>query len=124
MTQVWTKEKMQYAIEHKYCRFTFHKVIKVIYDRQTQDEQANCGTRHENSMGFNGADAPYLTDVYQKSKRFANGVLSEAQFARCKKMMKKYWRQLCEVKNGELDTLDRAQMEADELLPCQLPLVG
>lgn len=78
------------------------RAIEVIYDRQEADEKAEGVTRHENSVGFNGADAQFGSDLGRQIKeRRAKGApykhcLTSKQRKAGHKMIKKYWRQLIE----------------------------
>ena len=79
-----------------------------LYDRQTSDEQAEQGTKYENGIGFNGADSYFISNLAQQvitnKEKMANGsmpahynLLSPKQIAACRKVIRKYSRQLCEI---------------------------
>jgi hypothetical protein len=71
-----------------------------LYDRQTADEKATQDTKHDNGVGFNGADARILSSIAQWYKR--TGRLSEKQIALVRRKIRKYATQLTRIANGEL----------------------
>lgn len=100
-TKKWDKESMITALDTKYDNKSFLKVVKVIYDRQTQDEKASQQTKHSNGMGFNGRDGGYMTGVYERAiKRTPEPFLTPKEFEAARKIMRKYAGQLCAVANG------------------------
>ncbi len=75
------------------------RAVIAIYNRQTADEQAVGDTRVHNNIGFNGADAKYLSfcATYAiNTKRSLNG--KHLDKARTKII--KYRKQLLEIANG------------------------
>lgn len=69
------------------------RAVKMIYDRQTQTEQATSTTRELNGVGFNGSDAGYFSWVAQTFRvSMPNRVA-----IKCKFRMKKYAKQLAEI---------------------------
>lgn len=69
--------------------------IKAIYAYQTADEQASEETKHHNGVGFNGADANFLTSL---AKQVENGrTLSPKQIAAARRAMPKYAAQLVRI---------------------------
>ena len=47
--------------------------VKVLYDRQTADEQDQHATRERNGVGFNGTDANYGTSLHDWMMRWVDG---------------------------------------------------
>lgn len=68
------------------------RALSVIYANQTADEQATQQTKHENGIGFTGADAEILTSFAQQYER--RGSLSPKQMTILHKRMPKYAKQL------------------------------
>ena len=86
------------------------RALQVIYERQTSDEQAIGTTKHENGVGFSGADAEILSsfacqvnskvgqpDKYLGRPRKLGECLSPKQMALARKKISKYARQLLEA---------------------------
>ncbi len=47
-----------------------YRFLQRMFERQTQDEQANFSTSHDNGIGFAGCDARLLSDIATGSLRF------------------------------------------------------
>jgi hypothetical protein len=73
------------------------KALHAIHARQTADEQAGGYTNHTNGIGFSKFDAPFLTDMVVKHRRY--GSLTPKQMAVTRNKIKRYWRQLVEIAN-------------------------
>lgn len=69
--------------------------VMAIFNRQTADEQVTNGTRHNNSMGFNGLDAEFGSSLAKSIVNYGKLSTKQAQYAR--KIIGKYWSQLIEV---------------------------
>lgn len=80
-------------------RWLFRGLL-AIYSRQTSAEKTAKETRERNGVGFNGCDAPFLTDIAQKYQQL--GRLSDKQIAACRKSMLKYCGQLARIANGDI----------------------
>lgn len=74
------------------------KALYAIYNLQTAAEQAGHSTREVNGVGFSQWDAPFLTDMVVKSRRW--GSLTPGQMAATRNKMKRYHRQLVEIANA------------------------
>lgn len=75
------------------------RAVIAIYNRQTADEQAVGDTRVHNNIGFNGADAKYLSFCASyaiKTKRSLNG----KHLDKARSKIIKYRKQLVEIANG------------------------
>jgi hypothetical protein len=59
--RTWTKEEIIARLQSDADFLT--RALVVLYDRQTADEKAAEGTKHQNGVGFNGSDASYLSYV-------------------------------------------------------------
>jgi hypothetical protein len=103
----WTKDDILKRLEAETpdARLVY-RALQALYARQTADEQATLNTSHRNGMGFNGFDAPLLSDIAQKSQRY--GGLTPKQTALVAKKLRRYAGQLAaiaaEKSRGEEDT--------------------
>ena len=76
-------------------RHIIYRMLQAMYRRQTRDEQLAEATRHVNHVGFNSADARFLSSVAEKSQRY-NG-LTPRQAYRVGKTLAKYVGQLADI---------------------------
>jgi hypothetical protein len=88
----YTKEVIQQKLSSD-LRWIERGVL-VLFDRQTEDEKTQQGTRWENGRGFNKSDSNYLTYIskYLLSGRHLTGVHLEKVSSK----LPKYWRQIME----------------------------
>lgn len=93
---IWTKELITKLIledDAALCR-----AVVVIYDRQTADEKSTAETKHDNGLGFTGADAKLLTSfarqIIKRQEKKVSPLLSDKQIPWARKKMKKYSGQL------------------------------
>ena len=79
------------------------KCLMTIYDNQTADEKASEDTKHNNNIGFTGADGHILTSFAKQIKRWQDSPekqkmfkhpLSYTQYQIVKQKMTKYAKQL------------------------------
>jgi len=75
------------------------RALRVIYSRQTADEQETGTTCHSNNVGFSGIDAEFLTSLANQYQN--RGSLSFKQLKILHKIMPKYWRQILEMSDVE-----------------------
>lgn len=94
--RVWTKERVQELL--KVNDKAVARAILALYARQTAGEQAGEQTDVENGVGFNKIDAPFLSSIAKALPRY-NGHMTARQLTTARKMLPKYWRQLCEIAN-------------------------
>jgi hypothetical protein len=94
--QIWTKERVQELL--KVSDKAVARAILALYSRQTASEQAGEQTDVENGVGFNKIDAPFLSSIAKALPRY-NNHMTERQLRTARKMLPKYWRQLCEIAN-------------------------
>lgn len=66
--------------------------VVAIYKEQTRDEQQAWATKHANGVGYSASDAKKMTS-YAKDL-LAGRQLNEAETADCRRVIKKYARQL------------------------------
>lgn len=94
----WTKEEIRFKMETN--NDWLFRGLKAIYKRQTQDEKLEAITRHENGVGFGGADANILSSFAIQHEE--KGFLTRKQIGICRKKMLKYAGQLAKIANGEI----------------------
>jgi hypothetical protein len=71
--------------------------LMAIYRRQTDDEQSNGKTAHDNGIGFNSVDSEIMSSFAKWHKK--NGYLSNKQIAIARKKIIKYNKQLTQIAN-------------------------
>lgn len=71
------------------------RAIVQIYERQTYEEQLQGSAIAKNEVGFSKIDAKVLGDIAKKIK--AGKELTEAETAKSRNKMKKYWKQLMNI---------------------------
>jgi hypothetical protein len=86
------------------------RALMVVYSFQTVEERLQMVTKVENSVGFTGYDAEFLTGLVVQYK--GSGSLSSVQLKCLRKMMPKYWKQILEVSDRE--KLERQYLESIE----------
>lgn len=92
---VWTIEKIRSGLE-KYDVWVLKGVV-AIYRRQTGEEVIKKCTLVRNNIGFNAADAYYLSSIardYLMGRQIGGCDIRE-----CRRRMMKYAGQLCEIAN-------------------------
>ena len=96
----WSRDTMLKAFE-SYNPQTFLRVIKVLYDFQTEEERLRLSTEVSNGRGFNKVDAPFMTGMYERAiKRTPQATLTQKEFVAARNIMRKYVGQLCAIANG------------------------
>lgn len=71
------------------------KVLKLLYEQQTDEEQEESSTNEENGRGFNATDAPFCSSL---SEQVLNGKdLSYKQIAALRKILPKYSKQISKL---------------------------
>jgi hypothetical protein len=98
MSKKWNKEEIRSNLETD-DRWLF-RGITAIYARQTADEQATNSTNCENGMGFNGADAEYMSSIAQQVIHL--NFLTPKQKAIARNKMLKYAGQLARIANKKI----------------------
>jgi hypothetical protein len=69
-----------------------YKMLKFLYDRQTNLEKLVQDTSQRNALGFNSNDAPLLSGICETASAFGSLTAKQANVVRRK--INKYWRQL------------------------------
>jgi hypothetical protein len=97
--KVWTKENIIELLETR--RDAIERAILALYRLQTEDEQSSQETKHSNGVGFNGADARFMSSLVDwminKGRR-----LSFKQAEAAKNKLKKYANQLANIANKKI----------------------
>lgn len=88
------------------------RAIVLVYDNQTDEEKAMAESVEENNIGFTKWDAKELSAVARKIK--AREPLSDAELARARNKMGKYWRQLMVISKRNIEHAE-AEKKAAEL---------
>jgi hypothetical protein len=89
--KVWDQQAIQDLIDRS--DEAVARALMIVYENQTADEKACFATKHDNGVGFTGADAEWLTDIAKKWliwRRWA----SARQCNAVRKSVRKYHRQI------------------------------
>jgi hypothetical protein len=79
-------------------------LVRIYQENQTNDEQVNQQTTHDNGIGFSGCDAQFLSSLAQNYLRY--GRLSEKQMSFVFKKMPKYAKQVIAMSDAtKLDSM-------------------
>lgn len=97
MSKKWKKEEIRANLETD-DRWLY-RGIKAIYERQTADEQETSSTNCENGVGFNGADAEFMSSIAQQVIHL--NFLTPKQKEIARKKMLKYAGQLARIANKQ-----------------------
>lgn len=90
-------------------RAAVYRALQFLYSRQTSQEQSAAATVVDNGEGFNGFDAPFLSDVAKRAKQY--GSLTPNQTEVIARKLIKYAKQLT----------DLSQMNPRKPVQAQLP---
>ena len=78
------------------------KCLMLLYDKQTEDEQATGGVFHKNNRGFNASDSFFLSTIALLKKqeqdegfRYTNYIPGSSMQKLLAKLLSKYSNQLC-----------------------------
>jgi hypothetical protein len=93
-----TKKRIKVYVQTKLATdgvWATKALVRIFNENQTSDEQNSEVTIHNNSRGFNGTDANFLSSL---AKQFiSKGYLSEKQMLYVHKKIKKYWKQVVDM---------------------------
>lgn len=94
--RVWTSTEIANLVQTN--DKVLYNGLKKLYALQTADEQSAGETKHNNNVGFNGADSVFLSSV----SRFLikNNYLTDKQKFITRKKLVKYTNQLTKIANG------------------------
>lgn len=76
------------------------RAVLAIYERQTSDEQSIGDTKYHNGIGFNGADAKYLSYCAEYMIKHHCG-LTGKHLTKARQRIIKYRKQLVEIANSK-----------------------
>ena len=93
--KVWTKEEVKELLNSN--NKAVMRGILAIYNRQTESEQYCDDTHEVNGVGFNGIDAPFLSNLAKWI--LDKGYLTDKQMVIARKKMLKYSQQLADIAN-------------------------
>lgn len=96
LKRVWTKEEIKALIQTN--DKVLYGALKQLYARQTADERKLKETNCQNGLGFNGVDAPFLTNVAEFLLK--TGFLTDKQKVITRRKLVKYTGQLTRIANG------------------------
>lgn len=94
--RVWTEEEIKHYVQTN--DKVLYGALRKLYAEQTADEQMAGETKHNNGVGFNGADAKIMSSFAQFLAR--TGFLTPKQRAVARKKLVKYNRQLTRLANA------------------------
>lgn len=95
-TKTWTKEEIKTLVATN--DKVLYGALKQLYARQTADERELKETNCQNGLGFNGVDAPFLTNVAEFLLK--TGFLTDKQKVITRRKLVKYTGQLTKIANG------------------------
>lgn len=96
MAKVWTEEEIRELVQTN--DKVLYGAIRKLYAEQTADEQRAGETKHNNGVGFNGADSRIMSSFAEFLKR--TGFLTDKQKAVARKKLVKYSKQLTRLANA------------------------
>ena len=106
--KTWTRDEIETNLRN-YDKWVV-KAIIAIYNHQTEYEKRAKGTNRFNGVGFNKADAGFLSDLAESAKtsmkkygRKTENALTEAQLEAGRDAIMKYAGQLTDIANGDLE---------------------
>ena len=94
--KVWTEEEIKDLIQTN--DKVLYGALKKLYAEQTADEQADGDTKHNNGVGFNGADAKIMSSFAEFLKK--TGFLTPKQRQLARRKLVKYNKQLTRLANA------------------------
>lgn len=93
-----TKEQLTEKVLGPKGKHWVERILLMLLDRQTEDEQQAETTSHSNAMGFAGVDGAYGTSVAKRIR--SRGFITEGEYqawikeSRGAPKICKYWRQV------------------------------
>lgn len=93
--RVWTEEEIGTLIQTN--DKVLYGALKKLYNEQTSDEKAVGETKHNNGVGFNGADSKFMSSVAEFMIK--RGFLTDKQKYCVRKRLVKYTKQLTRLAN-------------------------
>lgn len=106
-SKTWTEDEIRNNLQN-YDKWVVRGII-AIYNLQTRSEQRTGSTHRLNNVGFNSADADFLSDLAKSARRSiekygrsTKNALTDAQLEAGRDAILKYSGQLADVANGEI----------------------
>lgn len=96
MARIWTEDEIRELIQTN--DKVLYGALRNLYNEQTEDEKAEGDTKHNNGVGFNGADAKIMSSFAEFLKR--TGFLTPKQKAVARRKLVKYNKQLTKLANA------------------------
>lgn len=94
--RIWTEEEIKNLIQTN--DKVLYGALKMLYNEQTADEQDSGETKHNNGVGFNGADSRIMSSFAEFLLK--TGFLTGKQKAIARKKLVKYNKQLTRLANA------------------------
>ena len=94
--KVWSEEEIKELVQTN--DKVLYGALKKLYAEQTADEQRTGETKHQNGVGFNGADAKIMSSFAEFLNR--TGFLTGKQKAVARRKLVKYNKQLTRLANA------------------------
>lgn len=94
--RVWTEDEIRNLIQTN--DVVLYRALRKMYAQQTEDEQMDGDTKHNNGVGFNGADAKIMSSFARFLEKA--GFLTPKQRAVARRKLVKYNRQLTRLANA------------------------
>ena len=99
------------------------KAIVLIYDLQTDEEKNTGKSIEDNKIGFSKIDAYELGNIAKKIKRGQS--LMEAEIAKSRNKMQKYWKQLMQISKEKMkikalqnEMVQQVPRSYNDMCPC------
>lgn len=96
--KVWTEDEIGTLIQVN--DKVLYGALKKLYNEQTADEKCAGETKHNNGVGFNGADSKFMSSVAEFLIK--RGFLTDKQKYCVRKKLVKYTKQLTKLANGTI----------------------
>jgi len=94
--RVWTEQEIKNLVQTNDT--VLYNALKKLYACQTADEKRDGETKENNGVGFNGADASFLSSTAEFLKK--TGFLTEKQKVIVRRKLVKYNKQLTRLANA------------------------
>ena len=93
--RIWTEEEIRNLVQTNDT--VLYRAMQQLYDKQTEDEQRDGHTKHQNGVGFNGVDSRFMSSLVEFLRR--TGFLTDKQKYCARKRLIKYTKQLTIIAN-------------------------
>lgn len=93
--RTWTEDEIKTLVQTN--DKVLYGALKKLYNEQTSDEKAAGETKHNNGVGFNGADSKFMSSVAEFLIK--RGFMTDKQKYCVRKRLVKYTKQLTRLAN-------------------------